>query len=275
MSTNATVLAVLLLAVPVLGSAQSMTAVKVARMAAVLEQPLGDTNTVGTVGASEVLDEREGWYCVRSPNGPAFHEWRTGWVSRETVEADGTRLHTSARPDTLGRSDQTQAPNEPTANRKGFIVGIGAGAGLHRAPGITVRDRSGRLISSRGGINNFAVVTDFKIGYAPSDQVLIYYSNKAAFTSDSRYDVVGITGAGVTYMRKRTSPSIFFTGSIGAGIGGNISQGSNSESGAGFSVGGGYEFRRHLSLAGDAIFVRLGNGQNHTVFKASFNYLFY
>jgi hypothetical protein len=44
----------------------------VVRAAAVLEQPLGDARSVGTVAIGEildVLDERNGWYLVRPPAG--------------------------------------------------------------------------------------------------------------------------------------------------------------------------------------------------------------
>jgi hypothetical protein len=98
--------------------------------------------------------------------------------------------------------------------------------------------------------------------------------SKAGFTNDADFDVVGLSGAGVTYLFKRSSPSPFVAGGVGLGVGGSLA-GSDAESGPGFSVGGGFEFRRHLTVSGDAMFVRLGSGQNHTVFKASFDYLFY
>ena len=76
-------------------------------------------------------------------------------------------------------------------------------------------------------------------------------------------------------MLRRTSPTTFVSGSVGPGAARTFITSSTAQTGTGFSVGGGYEFARHLSLNGDAIFVRLNNGQNHTVYKASFNYLFY
>jgi len=174
------------------------------------------------------------------------------------------------------QASQAQAGGEPSAERKGFIIGIGGGAALHRAPDVTVtRDRFGRITLSSVTANSLAIATDFKVGYAPTDQLLIHYSNKVAFTQADDYDVVGLTGAGVTYMAKRSSPSFFVSGSGGAGIGGNFIGSTNSDRGFGVSAGGGYEFSRHLSIAGDALFVRLGDNNNHTVLMATFNYLFY
>jgi hypothetical protein len=165
--------------------------------------------------------------------------------------------------------------DEESARRRGFIVGIGVGAGLHRPPAFPVRDRFGRVVASRGGDSKLAIATNFTVGYAPSDQVLLYYSNKAAFTTDDQVDAVTVTGFGTTYMLRRSSPTPFFTGTVGVGAAGSLIGGSDAESGIGFSAGGGYEFARHFSVSGDTIFVRLGNGINHTVFRGSFNYLFY
>lgn len=177
---------------------------------------------------------------------------------------------------TAAQVAQSQAQGEPTAERKGFIVGIGGGAAQHRAPEVTVtRDRFGRLTFSSALTNNLAVATDFRIGYAPTDQFLIYYSNKAAFTQAADYDVAGITGAGVTYMARRTSPTLFVNGIVGIGFGGTFIERIESENGAGFGVGGGYEFTRHLSIAGDVLFVRLPADSNHRILMATFNYLFY
>lgn len=172
-------------------------------------------------------------------------------------------------------SPQSPDVTEPGA-RKGFIIGVGAGAALHRADDVTVsRDRFGRPIFSSVTANNLAIATDFKVGYAPTDQLLIHYSNKVAWTRADDYDFVGLTGAGVTYMARGRSPSFFVTGTGGASIGGTFIGSTSSDRGFGFGAGGGYEFARHLSLAGDALFVRLGEGNNQTVLTATFNYLFY
>jgi hypothetical protein len=167
-------------------------------------------------------------------------------------------------------------PGAPaSAERKGFLIGIGAGPALHRRAGFTVRNSAGTAIFSTPATSSFAVVTDFKIGYAPSDQILLYYVNKAAFTQDDSYDAVGLSGVGVTYMLRPTTPSAFFTGSIGAGAGRDLIETSDPESGMGFSFGAGFEFARHWSFDGDVVFVRLGERDSHVVFKGGINFLFY
>jgi hypothetical protein len=175
----------------------------------------------------------------------------------------------------LSVTQAEQDPGQDSARRQGFIIGIGGGAGVHRPPSFLVFDRFGRVVSSGGGGNTLSIGTDFSVGYAAGDRLLLYYSNKAAFTGDDQVDAIGVTGFGTTYMFRRTSPTPFVGGSIGVGVAGSFIASSSSESGAGFSATGGYEFARHFSLSGDAIFVRLGSGGNHTVIRGSFNYLFY
>ncbi len=84
-----------------------------------------------------------------------------------------------------------------------------------------------------------------------------------------------LTGFGTTYMFKPTTPTPFVNGAIGLAIGGDIVQTSNPDRGIGFSVGGGYELRRRLFVDGTAMFVRLGNGRNHTVIAGAFHFLYY
>jgi hypothetical protein len=241
-------------------------------MAAVLEQPVGDAKSVGSAGVGEildVLDERSGWYLVRPPAASPAREWRTGWVSAATVEPMGTTRSDAA-------SDQTVPAERPAAaNRQGFLIGAGAGGALHRAPGFNVLDRFGRVISSGGGTNNFAIVTNFMVGWAPTNRALLFYSNKATFTTDESYDALGVTGFGATYMFRATSPTGYVTGSVGGGFGARLTQSTASDVGLGWSAGAGWEFRRHLSLEGDVLVVGLGNGQDHKVYRGLFVYTFY
>jgi hypothetical protein len=160
-----------------------------------------------------------------------------------------------------------QAPSEPTAGRKGFIVGIGAGGALHRIP---ARGTTGGSLDRSA----FAAGTDFKIGYAPTEQFLIFYTAKAAFTQATDYDAVGVSGFGVTYLTRPTSPSFFVTGIAGEG-GRATFERRDWRDGRGFGVGAGYEFARHWSLSGDALFLRFSGNDNHTVLFATFGYLFY
>jgi hypothetical protein len=156
--------------------------------------------------------------------------------------------------------------------RKGFIVGIGGGGGLHRAPVF-------RNVPDGPQNNSFGIITDFRIGYAPTDRVLVFYNNQLTWSRNETYDLVGLTGGGVTYMFRPTSPSPFVIGAIGGGIAAEVDFDTggveSNDTGMAFSIGAGWELARHWSVEGGAIFVRLGNGNNHTVVKGVFHWLFY
>lgn len=169
-------------------------------------------------------------------------------------------------------SADAQVNPEPPATRKGFIIGAGAGAGMQQSPAFSGVDYFGRFTVE--GSSNPAVVTNFMVGYAPTDQALLFYSNRAVFTSNAAFDVLAVGGFGMTYMVRRTAPTAYVTGSIGRGVGLSI-MGSSGDAGLGWSGGAGWEFRRHLSLEGDVLNVHLGNGQHHTALRALLNYIFY
>jgi hypothetical protein len=160
-----------------------------------------------------------------------------------------------------------QTPDGQSAERKGFIVGIGAGGALHRIP-------ESRVTGDSLDRSAFAVGTDFKIGYAPTDQFLIYYSAKAAFTQATDYDAVGVSGFGVTYMTRPTSPSFFVSGIAGESARATLDS-RDWGVGRGLGVGAGYEFKRRWSISGDALFLRMGDNDNHAVLLATVGYLFY
>ena len=160
-----------------------------------------------------------------------------------------------------------RAASAQSAERKGFIVGIGAGAALHRTP-------EGQLTGDSLDRSAFAVGTDFKIGYAPTNQVLIYYSAKAAFTQATDYDAVGMSGVGVTYMARPAAPSFFVSAVDGQSARATLDN-RDWAAGRGFGVGAGYEFTRRWSISGDALFLRMGDNDNHTVLLGTVGYLFY
>src|SRR4030065_1361743 len=65
--------------------------------------------------------------------------------------------------------------------RKGFILGGGLGLGMTSYQ----EELSGYKFDR---VNRFAIMTDFKIGYAPNQQWEIYYSDKSSW-----FDYYGIT----------------------------------------------------------------------------------
>lgn len=148
------------------------------------------------------------------------------------------------------------APDSVLAQRQGFILNLGLGVGE------TKYSLNGSNALSNGGI-----ATDFKIGYAPSDQLLIYYSNDASFfTLKGAEDflfVSGLTAIGAKYFLEPSSPSFFVDGSLGFSVFRALeaeSPMSAGASGIGLSVGGGYEFARHWLVGLDLVFGRPDEG---------------
>ncbi len=242
MSKTRVLFAAILVAVPAVAGAQSMITAQLAS-AGTHELAIGLPDHGRAEEATAMAPS------VRHP------EWATGSLFEPAGHGRSLALVAA----------QVPASDPVSANRKGFIVGIGGGGAFHRSP----------AFSTLGQEWNFAVLTDFKIGYAATDQVLLHYSNRVAFTTAAAYDVVGVTGFGTTYMFKPTTPSAFVNGAVGFAVGGDIINTSSPDRGTGFSVGGGYEFRRRLSVDGTVMFVRLGNGRNHTVFAGALHFLYY
>jgi hypothetical protein len=103
---------------------------------------------------------------------------------------------------------------------------------------------------------------------------MLHYSNKVAWTRSEDYDVVGVSGFGITYLFSGSAPSAFLTGAVGVGVAGSI-ESSDLTTGVGFSIGGGVEFARHWLLDAEILFIRLQDEPNHRVLKGGISWVFY
>lgn len=132
--------------------------------------------------------------------------------------------------------------------REGFILGIGLGPGVTTYTPIFIG-------STEDSESKFALITDFKIGHAPSDYVQIYWNSKVSWFELERRDVLilnGFGGAGLTYLFQQQSPSPFISG--GFGISSWVAPSRSSArvgTGFGFFLGVGYEFATIWNVEGD------------------------
>lgn len=164
--------------------------------------------------------------------------------------------------------------------RKGFILGIGAGAGLASFKTQESYTGFGEPLTAEGERQNkFALMTDFKIGYAPSNNLSLYWSSKVAwFSKKNEFDfggqhyeesatvTNGIGGLGASYYFKPQGPSPYVTGTFGfASWGTPFEQGSESYTSTGLALGGGYEFSKHWSLEGNLSFGNPGDGAGYSI----------
>ncbi len=150
--------------------------------------------------------------------------------------------------------------------RKGFVLGAGAGGGLasykfyYTSSGFRSNETTENERESK-----FALMTDFKIGYAPSNQVAIFWMSKVAWfgysfeyrdefinLSESYTITNGIGGVAVAYYFNPEGPSPYLTGGLGFSTwDAPFEEDSDGISGSGFALGAGYEFSKHWSLEGN------------------------
>lgn len=139
------------------------------------------------------------------------------------------------------------------AQRKGFILNLGIGPAVS-----SYQFSSGGFEGDRE--TKIAIGTDFKVGYAPTSQLLIYYSNDASFFSaaspNDALTASGLSGIGVTYFLAPGAPSFYVQGTIGISAWNDLSDEGvvDSMTGTGLNVGGGYEFAAHWNVDLDLIF---------------------
>jgi hypothetical protein len=147
--------------------------------------------------------------------------------------------------------------------RKGFILGFSAGPGMTSFTQ-SIADTAGHKFESDRE-NKFGVGTDFRIGYAPSNQVIVYYTNKLTwlrFTNAFDQDVTIVNGVGllgVSYYMKTEAPSVYLAATIGVSTWGVTDDIGNAW--RGFGVGGtvGYEFTKYWSIEGTVMWGNPGD----------------
>lgn len=137
--------------------------------------------------------------------------------------------------------------------RKGFILGGGLGFGSSK----WTIDASQLFGGSEESKTKSGLSTDFKIGGGITEQFLLYWHNRVNWTSQSAVGggditvVFGNSGLGAAYYFTPAAPAGYLMGQVGfMSIAAPFESNTSSDSGAGFLVGGGYEFSPHWSVEG-------------------------
>jgi hypothetical protein len=136
--------------------------------------------------------------------------------------------------------------------RKGFILGGGLGFGVTSYTQ-TIDMNGHSEISNRESKGAFN--TDFRIGYASSEQFALFYDNKVAwfsFTNAYNDDVIvssGATAIGISYYLTQFTSSTYITGGIALASWSLPFEDNAPDPWQGFGIYGGvgHEFARHLS----------------------------
>jgi len=142
--------------------------------------------------------------------------------------------------------------------RRGFVLGIGLGTGV---TSFRQEVESGGQSATSDTENQAGLMTDFKIGYAWSDQWLLCYNSGTSWFAmrNALGDKVTISsdvnGLCLMHYFQPTAPSWFLSGTVGfSGWDAPFEEGSDAWIGAGLAVGGGYEFSPHWYVQGDLLF---------------------
>jgi hypothetical protein len=147
--------------------------------------------------------------------------------------------------------------------RKGFILGGGAGAGF-------LSYETYGLKSTR-----FSLATNFKIGYAPTDSFEIYYlASTSWFWLDGTSCFIGLTAVGLTQYLNPKGTGFYVTGGIGLSSLQFLSGDEDYTNGFGLLGGIGYQVSKHWSLQGDVLYTTMKSGQIKSLgARVTFNYL--
>ena len=142
--------------------------------------------------------------------------------------------------------------------RQGFILDLGLGVATTNTT-VSIDGIEGEPERNTG------LGFDFKIGYAPSDQLLIYYNADAAFfrpsyaeEEDLAFAASGLSGVGAAVFLRPIAPSPYLHVAVGQGVRAEVDDIDRADgySGTGFSLGGGYEFASHWLVDVAAIVTR-------------------
>ena len=164
--------------------------------------------------------------------------------------------------------------------RKGFFLGLGLGPGL-----ISYKRGYENNNSSFDRQNKITFMSDFKIGYAPTDHLAIYWMSKVAwFNLDRNFEdknlyINGLGGIGASYFVNKSAPSPYFNGGIGFSTFMPLIENDGVNfTGLGISAGAGYEFVSHWSAEINFTYGKPsyeGSYINIAALRLTVNYLLY
>lgn len=138
-------------------------------------------------------------------------------------------------------------------NRKGFILGGGLGMGM---TSYKVKSVGPGISGETNWINEFAIMTDFKIGYAPNEQWEIYYSDKSSwFDNGGKIALHGLGTATVNYYLTPLPQTFYLSSGLGlAIISTPFENNTDTDIGLGVFAGAGYEFAKHFAVQIDFMY---------------------
>jgi len=124
-------------------------------------------------------------------------------------------------------------------DRKGFILNLGAGMGQGK---LKLSGSNDSLTEDGTGISS-----DFKIGAGLSSNAVLYYTSRVIWWSANGFNVnTGMSAVGFSYFFSPQAPAFFLSGSLGIGVA--TVENIDTETGAGFGIGAGFEFTKNWTI---------------------------
>lgn len=170
-------------------------------------------------------------------------------------EGEDMPAEANAPPQTSGALAEVDQSEETPSQRKGFVIGGGIGVGLTSY--VFELDRSQfNVVTDRQ--NKQALATDFKIGYAPSNDLALYWMSKVSWFSEEDILIAnGFGGLGASYSLYSMTPGLFANGGIGLSTWTTpFEQDSGGRTGLGLVAGIEYEFSSHWIFDVDLLWGR-------------------
>lgn len=195
-------------------------------------------NNPNQYGDVEVIRALRSVSAVRLLQGTQGYRLKIGDLDSESEETIVDELLSDTQNDI-----QRPQPRNHGVNRRGFILGLGIGFG-----GSYLQANYGAI---SGDATRSAFLTNFKIGYAPTNTLEVYYANKVFWWDESGLAILihGLSAFGVTkYMNSETASGPFVSGGLGISVLDAPFENVNPSYGFGVFMGTGYEFTKHWSL---------------------------
>jgi hypothetical protein len=153
------------------------------------------------------------------------------------------------------------ATDATASGRKGFMLGVGLGAGFTWHKTELDPMTSDFLDLEHGAWHEFGIADALRIGYAPTNQIQIYLGGTAMFMDvegESSQMVSGLSGLGVTYFFDEEAPSLFSVAGVGYSFWLDRTEGVSRDdlsSRPGWLLGLGYELAPHIAVESDVLWI--------------------
>ncbi len=155
------------------------------------------------------------------------------------------------------------SPGAAASERKGLVLGLGVGGGFTWQKASFDPMHEMVVHECAGTVCESGLVSDFKLGWAPTNRLQLYWTAKVAWLNQTNSIWIdectvasGLGGIGATYYFEDVAPSLFWS----AGVGYSnwvrpFEEDPENLLSTGWYLGVGYEFHAHWAVEFDVLWV--------------------